>query len=515
MLPKTILQRINRKPKEFKEALANFSDQTWRMNNLYSILNDEGFHVQFQMNEVQKQFYEEMHTYNLILKARQQGFTTLIDLFLLDEALFTPNIECAIIAHSREDAQKILRRKVKYPYMHLPDFIRNRIQLKKDTEGEIIFSNGSVISSTASARSGTFQNVHISEFATICSKYPEKAREVVAGSIETLAPGQRLFIESTSTGPEGYFYDYCQKAMLRNQLDALLASQEFKFHFFGWYRKPSNRLPSSDDVSFDVRLQEYFEYLENTEKIKLDRDQKFWYMNKEHILGEDIKKEHPSTPQEAFEQSIEGTYFLREFSRVRQEQRITRVPYEEALEVHTAWDLGMRDLTAIWFFQVRRNEFRFIDYHENDSQGLLFYRDLLDELPYRYGTHLGPHDLAVRELGTGLSRDKIAEGLGIDFVIVPRVSKKIDAIQAARSIFHLCWFDEENCVEGLKKLQNYRKDWDQSKGTWKKSPREDDNAHAADAFLTFACGYDKIVRRKIIRPSNVDVRQRWQAAVGG
>jgi hypothetical protein len=160
-------------------------------------------------------------------------------------------------------------------------------------------------------------------------------------------------------------------------------------------------------------------------------------------------------------------------------------------------------------------EIRLIDFYEQIGEGLPFYRDFLFSKPYRYGKHLAPHDISVRELGTGKTRFEQAENLGIYFTIVQRIPKKIDAIQAARSIFNLCWFDEEKCDEGIKKLELYRKDWDEKYGRWKDSPRKDGNDHAADAFLTLAQGYDMVAKKKIVRPIKVNHQKRWLSAVGG
>lgn len=504
----------HRQTTEFKQALARFKDQKWRLNNLYNIVNDEGFVVPFQMNEAQEWLYDNLHTYNIILKSRQLGFTTFIDLYFLDKLIFNSNTEALIIAHKIDDAMKFMRRKIRFPYTHLPEAIKQKVKIKKDSEGEIIFSNGSSIGVATSARSGSYQLLHISEFAKICAKEPEKAREIVTGSIETLAPGMELFIESTAEGRHGYFYDYCKMAKDRELLKQPLNKQEFKFHFFGWYLKEANRLPASDDVVFPTHLQEYFEHLEAQEGVKLDRDQKFWYMNKVNTLGELVKREHPSTPEEAFEESIKGAYFAREFDKIRMEKRITRVPVEEGAEVHTAWDLGMHDSTAIWFFQKIGKEIRLVDYYENHGEGLGFYRDILEEKGYRYGKHLAPHDISVRELGSGKSRLEIAENLGIKFTIIPKVGNKQDSIQAARNLLNICWFDQEKTDEGIKHLESYRKQWNDRLGTWKDAPLRDEHTHGADAFQTLALGYDTTSPKKIVKATSADRRKRWKAAVG-
>ncbi len=507
------------KPREFKEALANMLSQEWRLNNLYYILNDEGFKVPFIMNEAQRWLYENKHYWNLVLKGRQIGFTTFIDLYILDTALFTPNIECAIIAHTREDAAKILRRKIKYPYSQLPDAIKKRVRLKKDSESEVIFTNGkedSVISVSTSVRSGTLQILHISEFAKVCAKFPDKATEIVTGSIETLAPGQELFIESTAEGREGQFFDFCKVAQDRVRLQNYpLNPQEFKLNFFGWHVKPSNRIPVEYHHVLPQEKQAYFNKLEEEHGLKLDDEQKFWYVNKEKLLGDKMKREHPSTIDEAFEETIEGTYFSKEFRRVREEKRLCSVPVQDGYEVHTAWDIGVNDMTTIWFFQTVGKELRVVDYYENNDEGLLFYRDVLWEKGYRYGKHLAPHDIQVKELGTGKTRLETAQNVGINFIVVPRTPAKADAIQAVRNILGVCWFDEERCSEGVKKLELYRKEWDDRHGIWKNKPRHDENSHTADAFMTLAQGYDIVSVKKIVRPTKVDHKRRWLAHVAG
>jgi len=227
-----------------------------------------------------------------------------------------------------------------------------------------------------------------------------------------------------------------------------------------------------------------------------------------------MKREHPSTPEEAFEQSMEGTYFSQQFLKIRQDKRICKVPYEPSYEVHTAWDLGVNDVTAIWFWQLVGKEVRLIDYYQNHGEGLVFYRDILDEKEYRFGKHLGPHDIMVRELGTGKSRLETAQSLGIHFEVVPRVEKKSDSIQAARSLLATCWFDEERCDEGVVYLESYRKEWDAKHGTWKKTPRHDESSNASDAFQTLAMGFDKVSRKRFVKPTRVNSRDRWRASLG-
>ena len=151
----------------------------------------------------------------------------------------------------------------------------------------------------------------------------------------------------------------------------------------------------------------------------------------------------------------------------------------------TFWDLGVGDATSIWFMQAVGNEIRFIDYFESSGEGLKYYADILQEKGYTYGRHFAPHDIQVKELGSGLTRLETARSLGIKFEIAPKQGVE-DGINAARTIFNKCYFDEKNCHEGLQALRNYRKEYDDKRKQYKPRPYHDWSSHAADAFRYLA-----------------------------
>ena len=223
-----------------------------------------------------------------------------------------------------------------------------------------------------------------------------------------------------------------------------------------------------------------------------------WYTLKERDLGEDMKREYPSTPKEAFDQVIEGAYYARQFSALYERGQITNVPHEQSALVHTFWDLGVNDMMTIWFIQQVGREYRVINYYENHGEGLPFYKAVLDEMStrehYRYGLHVAPHDISHRELGTGLSRLEQARTLGINFEIAPKLAI-IEGIEAVRAVLPLCWFDENKTEKGLAGLQAYRKEWDDKYGVWKNKPAHDDASHPADGFRTFATSLRQLESR--------------------
>jgi phage terminase large subunit len=188
--------------------------------------------------------------------------------------------------------------------------------------------------------------------------------------------------------------------------------------------------------------------------------------------------------------SHKGAYYQDQMRNARTEGRITRVPWEPQLRTQTWWDLGVADSTSIWFTQVVGKEIRFIDYEEHSGEGLPFYAKLLQSKPYVYDEHNGPHDLAVRELGSGRSRIEIARDLGIHFNKVRNIGIQ-DGIEAARAIFPRCWFDQEKCRLGIDALASYHKEYDEINQVYKQRPVHDWSSHGADAFRYFAVGFNE------------------------
>lgn len=187
---------------------------------------------------------------------------------------------------------------------------------------------------------------------------------------------------------------------------------------------------------------------------------------------------------------LEGAYYAKLLTK----DRITRVPIETSLQVHTYWDLGVGDSTAIWFMQKYGKELRIINYYEHNGEGLPHYINYLHEFRAKhgfiYGKHTAPHDIQVRELTTGKSRLETASTLGIDFEIAPNLSID-DGIEAVRHTIPLCYFDEERCEQGIEALRNYRKEFDDKKQVWKSYPLHDWCSHGADSFRYLAISHEK------------------------
>lgn len=190
----------------------------------------------------------------------------------------------------------------------------------------------------------------------------------------------------------------------------------------------------------------------------------------------------------SFEAAIRGAFYGKEMKQAELDGRLTRVPYEPVSEVWTAWDLGMDDSTAIWFAQTVGREVRIIDYYEAQGMALDHYVKVLRDKPYVYASHLLPHDVRVRELGTGKSRLETLEGFGLrNATVVPAQSVE-DGINAVRLLLPKCWFDLTKCKQGVESLKQYRSDFDEKNGVFSSRPLHDWTSHAADAFRYLALG---------------------------
>ena len=198
----------------------------------------------------------------------------------------------------------------------------------------------------------------------------------------------------------------------------------------------------------------------------------------------------------SFESAISGWYYAAAIDQIEAAGQITSVPHDPSLLVTTAWDLGVGDATAIWFYQHVGREVRAIDYYETSGEGLAYYARVLKDLPYNYESHIMPHDIRVRELGTGKSRYETAQSLGIRPITIARNLPIDDGIHAVRQTLPRMWFDKKKCALGLEYLRNYHKEYDDVRKCYKNKPYHDFSSHANDAKRMYCVGYKQPVKSR-------------------
>lgn len=480
------------------DALVNqWSDREWRLNNLYWIEDKHGNVIKFKLNGPQEKLLTDLHYLNIVLKARQMGFSTFILILSLDCCLFNKHFSAGLIADTLPNAKNLLAR-IKFAYERLPKQIQQQKPIIKDNAEEIVFGNSSGIEVGVSLRSSTKNLLHISEYGKICAKDPGKAKEIKSGALNTLARGQLGFIESTAEGRGGDFYDktYEAKAILESEREPL--DMEYRLHFFPWYADLGYNL----DIPYPLTASDkkYFKALFDEHGIELTDGQKWWYAAKSREQGEDMWKEYPSTVDEAFMSAKDGAYFAKQIRNLRQLDRIKEIPFDPRTPVNTFWDLGVNDLTTIWLHQQIGGRHRFVGYYENSGEGIDHYLDWLDKWralrSARFGLHFGPHDIEhrkqIRDKSSGqlITIQSVASDLGYEFEVVVRNPDKLNSIQAARTVLPMCEFDITETDEGVKHLEGYSREWDEKFVTWKRYPRHDEHSHGADGFMTFADGWE-------------------------
>ena len=220
--------------------------------------------------------------------------------------------------------------------------------------------------------------------------------------------------------------------------------------------------------------------------------------NRREMTGEEFSQEFECS----FDAPNSGAYFARDLQIAENEGRIGVVPYDPKLQVWTSWDLGMDDSTAIWFVQISPGgELRFIDYHESGGIGLESYAALLASKPYVYARHVLPHDVDVRELGTGVSRLEILGKLGVKPIKIVPAMNPIERINAFRMLLPRARFDAGKCAVGLKSLWHYRREWNAKAEVFRPSPVHDWSSHSADSATHFALGFEEKPKIALVRPA--------------
>ena len=246
---------------EIKQDDPRIHDFWYRIDNFYFVKNESGQKVKFHLRWAQRFLLKNLWFLNIILKARQLGFTTVICIYYLDCILFSKNKSAGIIAHTQDDAENIFNNKIKFAWDSLPEWFRNGYQVDTSNAKQLKFNNGGSIRVATSMRSDTLQYLLITELGTLSLKYPEKAKEVISGSLNTIHKEQTLIIESTAKGQSGKFYDLCMMALRFWRGKKKLSVMDYEFFFFPWFLNPEYVL-YDNNVVVPQNMEDYFNKVE-------------------------------------------------------------------------------------------------------------------------------------------------------------------------------------------------------------------------------------------------------------
>ena len=456
------------------------------MNNLYTILDKNGKKIKLKLNHAQLNVLTKFkHNKKIILKSRQQGISTLYIAYNLDDCLFKAGYQAGIQSYGLDESEKLSKRAL-LMWTELEEEVKTLFSLKlvgNNSKG-MSFSNGSVLK-IGNFRGDTLQSLHVSELAKIAAKFPDKAMELKTGAFQAVGKDNKITLESTSEGKTGLFWEIWEKSTSKQKRGIALGPFDFEPIFLSWVYDPDCSIDHYVELTEEQNI--YFDTVNIALGITLTDEQKWWYASKHEELGEDMKREYPTSAEEAFEQSIEGAYYKHEYNILK----IHKVKYDENLKVHSSMDLGMNDTFSIFFFQIYPDKScKVIGEYSNSGHGLQHYKDVYSALSKKFGWVFGydyvPHDSKVRELIADKTRWQAMKELGFHPVLVTK-HMLADGIEATRQFLKTIEVDE-GCETFVGAVQNYRKKYDTKFEVYLDSPVHDEWSHPADAIRYMAMG---------------------------
>ena len=474
------------------EALGDFY---WRIRNIYKVKNEQKEVVTFVPNDVQDQFLDDMWYRNVVPKARQRGFTTLMQILMLDYIMFEDNYACCLISENLDLAKRTLKNKLKFAYDLLPQLLKDMNPLVTDNKEELVWQNGSSIYVSTSPRGDTLQFLHVSELGKISLKHPEKANEISSGGFTAVDKTGIIVVESTVDSAAGLFPDMCREAMRHADSEKKLAQSEYKLHFASWWDADKYEI-DPDTVVVSSVDHAYFERMEAEVGVKFNPAKRAWYVAKRasDYAGDDakMKSQFPTTLEEAFEVSSEGLWLSKQMSVMRSTKRICDVPYDPSKPVNFFWDLGVDDDMAIWAHQEDGLYDNFINYFEGNNQPYAYFMNAIQKWGYEmWGTFWLPHDGNKRHQGSHslkTPKDMLID-LGLterQIDTVPRTPAKVVAIQELRAAMPMYRIDKEKCAQGIEHLDGYSKHWNNKIGIYEDRVEPNGHQHGADALMQHA-----------------------------
>jgi hypothetical protein len=475
-----------------QQLVAALRDPHWRLRNLYYIQDKAKKTVLFVPNEVQQRFVDNIWFRNLVPKARQRGFSTLVQLLMLDQCLFVPGSDTAIIAQDQDTARKIRTGKIMFAYDRLPAIVKEMVPLVVQNITELRWANGSSMAVTSSSRGGTLSFLHVSEYGLVCAKTPEKAREIQEGSLPAVDQSGIIVIESTVESPHGIFADMVRRSEQLQQEQRKLTRLDYRLHFASWWDADEYQV---DPALVPISGQDagYFQRLEAQIGREISAPRRAWYVSKRdgEFAGdnETMWRQYPSTLDEAFQVATDGLFLADALAKARREARIAKLPLVEGVPVNTFWDIGIGDDTAIWLHQSVGAWDHWVAFIEGAGEPPSYYVRKLDEWAGKrdvvWGTDYLPHDARHRRPGAEHLKTyaDLLEDVGRQRIeIVPRVASLQLGIDQLRMDFATYRFDLEGCKAGIAHLDAYSKKWNERMGTWTSEPAQNGHQHAADAI---------------------------------
>lgn len=399
--------------------------------------------IDYEPRDWADKFHENPKRFKVLVLHRRAGKTTAVLHHLQRDAFANKDTRYAYIAPTYKQAKNIAWDLIKGISRDLPGTEYNEVELK------VKYLNGSIIQLYGADNPDSLRGIGL--WGVVFDEYSQQ--------------------------PSNIFTEIIGPALSDHQGYAIwIGTPKGKNEF---YRLYNQAVTGSDKEGVDVS-EDWFGLLlpASLSGIIPEAELALW---KRNMSSDEFAQEYECS----FDASVRGAYYSDEVQKARAEGRISGFNYDPSVPVFTVWDLGIGDATAIGFYQKVNQEVRMIDYYEMSDKGLNWFAKILRDKEYVYSRHFAPHDIKVRELGSGKSRLEIARELGINFDIVPQMDVD-DGINAGRLVFPRLYINLKNCITFVDYISQYHKEWDDKKGMFKERAKHDFTSHAADVHRYMA-----------------------------
>lgn len=465
-----------------------FSSAAWRLSNLYKIKDEaSGRSIPYtprpEQQEVIRHLVEDPDVPLFIIKSRRLGMSTCLGTFMADAASFNAGFKGNLIDQTQADAHRKMVDIIRFGIMSLPEEILSRLTFPKRNDGELtIVVDGepetatSTIAAGMGARGGTSSMLWVSEWGPISAMDPTRSQEIRTGALPSARQGRRVVETTWYGGKGGDLWDLI-KPILEKDPNA-----EGRVLFFPWHGDP-NCVRTSGAVPKD--LEEYFTSLGDRLGRTFSREQKQWYAARKLEQGVFVKREYPSTLDEAMSAPVEGAIYADSIMRLREEGRIIPFQVDYQGPVHTFWDIGSPRNTVVWYVQFLANEIRVIDCDVGYEGNLTERIAMMSAKGYPMGTHYLPHDSAATKTSGKTFQQELMEAGFRNTRCVPRTGSLWIGINRLLQLFPRLTFRLPHTQKGIESLENYHVRR-VAAGSVLDEPVHDWASHASDALRYMA-----------------------------
>jgi hypothetical protein len=473
------------------EHVDDMKDPYWRLHHIYHVKDLTGKVIPFRPNPEQSALYHAIFRDGirnvLIIKARQLGMSTAIEMLIVDQQAFGQGVQSAIVDQTQGDASKKLNNKIKLAWEYLPREFRDSFTLIKDNDSQFSvklkgYPELNEVQAGMTARGDTFQILHISEWGPIQALDAARSEEILTGAIPAAKDGIRIIETTWKGGKHGHLWGLAKAAMETPDED--LTREDFKLFFFPWYNdKQYSTEGRLDQLGED--MVEYFKVMEKETGHEFTPGQKLWYFKKALPMGTHRFQEFPTTLEEAFTGANEGVILHECVMQARLQKRVFNFRHDPSELVHTFWDLGAPLNMCTWYAQFIGREIHLIDVDMEIDLDLVDRVGRMMQKPYAFGAHYLPHDAKSAEKSGRNFVEQLAKHLG-NLRVIPRTSDVFVGIDHLKTLFPTMYFNKQFTETALERLEGYRTKVDRTTTYVTETIVHDACSHVADALRMLA-----------------------------